>query len=113
MADDASVKEGCPMTLNPVSQGPVWGASAGLSWTPTDTVTVKIAAKIETSPIHPSQEILPKVRTLARRKPSIAETATKTAVQVPCTETALSPIEAPTIADPTTNIITDDQLHGE
>lgn len=94
------------MTLNPVSHGPVCGASAGLSCTPTDMVTVRIAASIETSPIHPNQEILPSVRTLASRNPSIAETATKTAVQVPWTETALRPMEAPTMADPTTNIMT-------
>jgi len=99
------------MTWNPVSQGPVLGAKAGRSCTPTDIVTVKIAAKMETSPIQPNHEILPRVRTLASRNPRTVAAATKTAVHVAWTDTAFRPMVAPTMADPTTKIMTMSQ-HG-
>lgn len=55
-------------------------------------------------PIHASQVIRPRVRILAQRNPTTAAMATNTAVQTPWVETAFSPMEMPSIADPVTNI---------
>jgi hypothetical protein len=60
--------------------------------------------RIKAKPTQASQLIRPRVRILARRKPEMAATATNTAVQVPWTDIALSPIEIPSIPDPATKI---------
>lgn len=54
-------------------------------------------------PTHASQLIRPSVRTLAKARPIAAATATNTAVHVPCVDTALRPIDTPSIAEPETN----------
>jgi hypothetical protein len=56
------------------------------------------------SPIHASQVILPSVRTLLKIKPKIVATTVKTAVHVPCVDTAFRPMEIPRIPEPLTNI---------
>lgn len=63
-----------------------------------------LAIKMQTSPIHANQETFPSVRMLDAPKPAIAATATKTAVQVPCVERELRPIEMPSIPEPATKI---------
>jgi len=55
-------------------------------------------------PIHASQEILLNVRILASMKAAIAATAVKTALHVPCVETALRAIDVLTIPEPATII---------
>lgn len=57
-------------------------------------------------PTHATQLIFPRVRTLAKVNPITAATATKTAVQAACTETALRPMERPRMPDPAMNIQT-------
>jgi hypothetical protein len=62
--------------------------------------------RIPKRPSHASQPSLPSVWMLARQKPAMAATATKTAVQVPCTESELSPMEMPSIPEPATQVQT-------
>lgn len=83
---------------------PSFGAAAGRSWTPTATVSVKMAQRIPVKPTQAIQLILPSVWILAKQKPAMAATATKTAVQVPCVERELSAIEMPNIPAPATKI---------
>ena len=49
--------------------------------------------KTDATPAQAVHLILPSVRILATLKEAIAETATKTAVQVPCEDTAFNPID--------------------
>ncbi|KAI6765942.1 hypothetical protein HG530_007012 [Fusarium avenaceum] len=55
------------------------------------------------TPTHASQLMRPKVLMLESTKPSTAATATNTAVQAPWFETALRPIERPSMPAPETN----------
>lgn len=59
---------------------------------------------MDTRPIQASQLIFPSVRMLARAHEAIAATATKTAVHVPCADTALRPMEMPNMAEPAMKI---------
>lgn len=65
-----------------------------------------LAMRMQTIPIQASQEIRLSVRTLARVIPMAAATATKTAVHVPWFETALNPIDRPSMPEPATVIQT-------
>ena len=56
------------------------------------------------SPIQASQLMRPRVRMLPKMKPQQAATATKTAVHVACDDTALRPMEIPSIPDPAMKI---------
>ena len=122
----AWAKDGLATTLKSETQAvSVCGAEAGRSWTPTAMITMKtrracyetvgivrvdayggalLATMIHGRPIHASQVIRPRVRILAQRNPTTAAMATNTAVQTPWVETAFSPMEMPSIADPVTNI---------
>jgi hypothetical protein len=63
--------------------------------------------------INPTQAMKlmrPRVRMLDNKKPVMAATPTKTAVHVPCEDTAFRPIEMPSIPDPATNIQTVNML---
>jgi hypothetical protein len=61
---------------------------------------------MQVAPTQQSQDTLPSVWILLRRKPIIAATATKMAVQAPWVETAFRPIEMPSIPAPATKIQT-------
>lgn len=65
-----------------------------------------LAMRMQTIPIQASQEIRLSVRTLARVIPMAAATATKTAVHVAWFETALKPIDRPSMPEPATVIQT-------
>jgi hypothetical protein len=56
------------------------------------------------TPTSASQLILPSVLMLAKDPPTMAARATKTAVHVPCIETAFRPMEMPSIMDPATKV---------
>lgn len=56
-------------------------------------VKVSKATMMEITPAQASHEIFPRVRMEPVKKPMIAATATKTAVQVPWRESALSAVE--------------------
>lgn len=93
----ASRKDGLPTTIISLSQGPVWGAASGRLVTPTETVSVMMAARtaqgggirrrvqmpdqsdhanaLDTSPTHPSQLIWPSVRMLAACERNVEESA--------------------------------------
>lgn len=62
------------------------------------------AVRIHGSPIHASQVIRPSVRILLVRKPKMAATATKTAVQAPLVDTVFRPMEMPRMPEPVTKI---------
>lgn len=62
--------------------------------------------RIPNRPSHASQLSLLRVWMLARLKPAMAATATKTAVQVPCTESELRPMEMPSMPEPATQVQT-------
>jgi hypothetical protein len=55
-------------------------------------------------PIHASHEILPSVRMLPVANPMTAATATKMAVQAPCTDTALNAVDILDIPEAATQI---------
>lgn len=55
---------------------------------------------IQDTPIHASQLIRPRVRILAKTNPTIAATATKSAVHAPWFERAFKAVEMLIIADP-------------
>lgn len=107
MADMAVAKSGLAKIWRFLSQeAGGWGASAGRSWTPTETVSVMMEAMMKKMPTHPIHEILPRVRIEPRRKPAMAATATKTAVHAPWLETALRAVDTPTMAEPRMKIMT-------
>lgn len=55
---------------------------------------------MQPTPSQASQLILPRVRILAKEKPTTAATTTNTAVHVPWADTAFNPIEVPSIPEP-------------
>ena len=55
---------------------------------------------MQTKPSHAIQLIFPSVRMLANNSPTMAATATKTAVHAPWAEMAFRLIEMPSIPDP-------------
>jgi hypothetical protein len=63
-----------------------------------------LADRMLTTPTHASHEMRPRVWMLPRPKPTMAATATNTAVQVPCVERAFKPVEIPRIPEPATKI---------
>lgn len=58
---------------------------------------------MHTKPTHAIQVIRPRVRILASENPTAKAMARKTAVHVPCVETAFKAIERLSIPDPETN----------
>jgi hypothetical protein len=62
-----------------------------------------LAVIMAARPAQASQAKRASVRILEKRKDQIKATATKTAVQAPCEETALKPIETLRMADPVMN----------
>lgn len=63
-------------------------------------------------PIHASHESLLRVRMLASMKVRMAATAVKTALQVPCSDTALRAIEVLIIPEPPTMIHAGEHQYG-
>lgn len=63
-----------------------------------------LEVRIQVRPTQAIQLIRPSVWMLDSMHPTIAATATKTAVQVPCVETALRPMEILRMPEPATKI---------
>lgn len=66
----------------------------------------ELAERIPAKPTHAIQEILPKVWIDASAKPAKQATATKTAVQAPCSDSEFRAMEIPSIPEPATNVQT-------
>lgn len=62
---------------------------------------------MDTTPTMASQVIRPSVRIVERQKMATKATATKMAVQAPCSERALKQIDRPNMAAPAVNTYTD------
>lgn len=62
------------------------------------------------TPTQASQLILPRVRMLAKRKPTMAPTTTKMAVHVAWLETAFKPIETLSIPEPAMKVQSDSKF---
>lgn len=60
--------------------------------------------RIQVKPIQAIQLIFPRVCILESENPTMAATATKMAVQAPCVETALRPMEMLKMPEPATKI---------
>ena len=93
------------MIRKSLSKGPVWGAAAGRSATPTAMVTRKSETTKLSAPAQVIQATLSKVWIEAKRKTKMVATATKTAVQVPCKDMALKAMEMDKRAEPATVVI--------
>lgn len=97
--DSNSNGEDCVARLVRVQDGVLWSKREDLP-----------AVRIQTIPTQASQLILPSVRMLARQKMAMAATATKTAVQVPCSDKAFNAMDMLSIADPATKIQSDGKI---
>lgn len=95
----AAAKGGLATTWMSLSHGPLGGAAAGRSCTPTAMVSVKTDAMRNARPTQPNHVILFSVRKEPMKHPAMAATATKMAVQAPWTEMALSATEMDTMAE--------------
>lgn len=63
-----------------------------------------LAIRMDDRPTQTNQLMLPSVLMLDVPNPTAAAMATKPAVQMPCVDTAFSPIEVPSIPDPAISI---------
>lgn len=103
---------GAEVIRKSLSKGPVAGAAAGLSVTPTAIVTRKSETTRLSAPAQVIQATLSKVWMEAKRKTMMVATATKTAVQVPCRDMALKAIEMDKRAEPATVVIPEKKPQG-
>jgi hypothetical protein len=96
----ASEKEGCPQRTNSFPAGKSRGAPEGRFPEPTAPTTSRILTTMESRPTQPIHLTEPRVLKEAGKKVITAETATKTAVQVPWRDMALKAVDMPRRAEP-------------